>query len=190
MIKSVDLLAYLPPFMQEYEEIKAAFEAENSEFKAIWSAVEEAFLNSCLLTATESGVERREKLLNIQPKVGESLEERKFTVLTRLNRRAPCTEKMLREQLKTLCGEGNYAVEVDCENNTVSVLVGLAAKNSFNDVADLLESSVPANMIINLGLKYNRHSMFETKTNGELKPYTHSQLRNEVLTNGRIYKQL
>lgn len=184
MIKDVNLLSYLPPFMQNFREIKSVFEAEDVEFKSAWQELEKAFLNSSLITADESGIARREQMLGIQPKADETLDERRFTILSRINARTPFTEKMLLSQLENLCGAGNYSVEIDCDEYMVNVLVGLVAKNSFNDVADLLERFVPANMVINLGLKYNRHNMFTAKTNNELKQYTHLQMRNEVMTNG------
>lgn len=190
MIRDVDLISYLPPFMQKFKEIAEAFKAVNTEFEIAWKVVEAAFLDLCLLTATENGVARREKMLSIEPKGNENLDERKFTVLSKINVQTPFTKEALSEQLETLCGKGNCTVEIDYDAYTVNVLVGLVAKSSFNDVADLLERFIPANMIINLGLKYNRHNTFETRTNGNLKQYTHSQLRNEVMTNGRSYKQL
>lgn len=191
MIREVDLISYLPPFMQKFKEIAAAFKAEDAEFKKAWEAVNSSFLDLCLLTATEFGIARREKMLGIQPKELESLDGRRFTVLSKSNVQTPFTRIMMYKQLETLCGKGNYSIEIDYEAYTVNVLVGLVAKNSFDDVADLLERFIPANMVINLGLKYNRHNMLKTSTNEQLKQYTHSQLRNEVLnTYGRIYTKL
>lgn len=191
MIREVNLISYLPLFIQKFKEIAEALNAENAEFENAWKAVDAAFSDLCLFTATERGIARREKMLGIQPKVLENLAERRFTLLSKINVKTPFTKSMLSEQLETLCGKGNYNVEIDYDAYTVNVLVGLVAKNSFDDVADLLERFIPANMVINLGLKFNRHDMFKSITNGQLKQYTHSQLRNEVLnTNGRAYKQL
>ena len=37
MIREVDLVSYLPPYLQEYnQETVAALEAENPEFRLIW----------------------------------------------------------------------------------------------------------------------------------------------------------
>lgn len=39
MIREVDLVSYLPPYLQEYnQETVAALEAENPEFRLIWEA--------------------------------------------------------------------------------------------------------------------------------------------------------
>jgi len=191
VIREVDLISYLPAFMRDFKEIAELFKAEDEEFKLAWKAVEAAFSDLNLTTATESGISRREKMLGIQPKDRGNLDERRFTILSKVNVQTPFTKQMLCDQLELLCGKDNYFVEVDCDTYTVNVMVGLVAKNSFDDVADLLERFIPANMIINLSLKFNRHEMFSTQTNAELAKYTHSQLRNEVLnTYGRINRKL
>ena len=38
MIREVDLVSYLPPFLAEYRELKAALEAEDPEFALVWRA--------------------------------------------------------------------------------------------------------------------------------------------------------
>ena len=45
MIREVDLVSYLPPFMQSYKEPVAALEAENPEFSLMWSATDRCLRN-------------------------------------------------------------------------------------------------------------------------------------------------
>ena len=40
MIREVDLVSYLPPFMAEFKEIMATLEAENPEFVLVWEAAD------------------------------------------------------------------------------------------------------------------------------------------------------
>ena len=40
MIREVDLVSYLPEFMQSYTEPVAALEGENPEFDIMWKAVD------------------------------------------------------------------------------------------------------------------------------------------------------
>ena len=48
MIREVDLVSYLPPFMQNYKEPVAALEAENPEFSLMWSATDKCLKTDLL----------------------------------------------------------------------------------------------------------------------------------------------
>ena len=67
MIREVDLVSYLPPFMQSYKEPVAALEAENPEFSLMWSATDRCLRNRFISTADEYGISRFEKMLKIYP---------------------------------------------------------------------------------------------------------------------------
>ena len=56
MIREVDLVSYLPPFMQSYKEPVAALEAENPEFSLMWSATDRCLRNRFISTADEYGI--------------------------------------------------------------------------------------------------------------------------------------
>lgn len=124
---------------------------------------------------------RWEKLLGIIPKGTETLEERRFKILTRLNERLPYTLPQLKNILETLCSAGNYSAEVMEGTYQLVVKIGLAAKSSFSDVEALLERVVPRNMIVNLLQLYNTYAEIGRFTHGQLAAYTHNQLRNEVM---------
>ena len=59
MIREVDLVSYLPPYLQEYnQETVAALEAENPEFRLIWEASDRVLYNEFIATADEYGISR------------------------------------------------------------------------------------------------------------------------------------
>ena len=177
-----NLIEYLPEFLRDIKENQAILTvAEQPEMVEIWNSVDNAMNDQFIADATENGVSRWEKILGITPKATESLDSRKFTILTRTTAKLPYTMTTLKEQLKSLCGEGNYVVAVDYRNYTLNVLIALAAQESFDDVEKLLKRTVPANMVINLGLKYSRHESLTAYTHEVMRSHTHTQLRNEVL---------
>ena len=45
MIREVDLVSYLPPFLAEYKEINIALTAENPEFALAWEAADRAYFD-------------------------------------------------------------------------------------------------------------------------------------------------
>ena len=119
--------------------------------------------------------------MDITPKLTESLSDRKFRIMTRLNEQLPYTLTGLKQQLAALCGEDGYSVTLDSANYSIGVLVALTAKSAFTDVDALLRRMTPANLVISLALKYNQHLTLSAFTHEHLNTYTYDQLRNEVI---------
>lgn len=176
-----NLIEYLPEHLREVKEYKAILTlAEQPETVSLWNALDNALNDQFITDATENGVSRWEKILKITPKATDNLDSRKFAILTRINVQLPFTLATLNEQLKSLCGEGNYEVRLDNEKYKLYVHVAIAVANALDAVEDLLIRTVPANMVIELGIKYNRHEKYTAYTHEALKGFTHDQLRSEV----------
>lgn len=159
-------------------------EAEQPEIVVCWDAVDSALSDQFIADATEHGISRWEKILGIIPQKTLTLDERRFTVLSKISEQLPYTLRTLDMSLKSLCGDGGYSVYLNADNYTLIVKVALTAKKSYEDVKKLLEKMVPANMVIKVSLIYNTHEMLHNFKNQDLIKYTHSQLRNEVLIDG------
>lgn len=177
------LIDYLPNFLQEVEENHVIMTvAEEPEVNKLWDALNDAMNDQFINSATENGVSRLEKIMKIVPKANETLDSRKFTILTRATEQPPFTIKTLENQLEALCGEDNYEINRNVETKVLQVKVALVAKSNFNDVAVLLDRIVPANMVIDLTLKYNQHDAVSIYTHEDLhKNFTHEELRNGVI---------
>lgn len=177
-----NLIEYLPEFLRDVKEYNAILNlAEQPEIDELWKIKENALNDQFIVDATENGVSRWEKILRIVPKATDSLDIRKFSILTRINEQLPFTLTTLKEQLETLCGEGEYEVKLDASKYTLTVVIALTSKSNFNDVNLLLKRIVPANLIVNLSLKYNQQNIISTFTHEGLQNFTHEQLRNEVM---------
>lgn len=181
MDREINILSYLPEFIKEFREFQRLAEAENPELLFVWENLENVLKDQFVTTSTENGVKRWENILKIIPKGSETLDERKFRLLTRLNEKLPFTHKILDRQLASLCGEEGYILEVLNEEFTVVVKVELIAKSNLEDIRRLLERILPANMIFELSLLYNTHLRLNRFTNARLSEYTYEQLRSEVL---------
>lgn len=178
-----NLIEYLPPFLRNIRECESILnDGEQPEIELVWKAIENTMKDQFISDATENGVRRWEELLGIVPKGTLTLDERKFTILTKVNETLPFTITTLNERLESLCGKNNFSADVD--GFSVIVRVALSAKNNLNDVDALLKRIVPANMLIDLSIKYNPHEYLGDYTHEELHAYTHEQLRNEVFANG------
>lgn len=134
-------------------------------------------------TATRQGIIRREKLYGITPLDTDTLEDRRFRVLVKENDKIPYTHKTLEKKLAILCGEDGYSLGVTEEK--VEIRVALTRKTMLHDVTELAEKMVPLNMCLTCSLLYNQHKTLGKFTYRQLAAFTHRQIRNEVLKDGR-----
>ena len=174
------LIDYLPKFMQDYREIHTIMEAEQPEFDSAWVQGENALADQFIMDATEYGVMRWESMLKITPKDTDSLDERKFRILTKLNQELPYTLTKLKEALTTLCGADGFSINVQSAEYHIEVKLALENQNNYQEVVNLLTKMIPANMTQTVQVLYNPHAVFTLMKHTQLASYTHDQLRKEV----------
>ena len=147
----VDIREYWSPVVAETLEFKAIANAENPEFNYLWEKtyglVDEFFVR----TASDIGVTKMEKILNIIPLKGSTLQERKDKILWKMNLKIPYTIRFLKNILSSVVGEENRTVDVDNDTRTLIVRI----KSGLTDMNSLrvdLEKIVPQDLILDLGV--------------------------------------
>ena len=190
------LINYLPHFMQEYVEMQEIMNAEQPEVDRLWLEVDnvladqfllkedDGFANQFILEPTENGVTRWESMLGISPKDTDSLNERGFRILTKLNQELPYTLRKLEQALSNLCGNDMFSIELRAAEYHIEIKLGLSNQNSYQEVSNLLRKMVPANMTQWVQIMYNRHETWAAYTHSNMARYTHERLKKEVVTNG------
>lgn len=174
------LINYLPPFVQEYQEVKAIMDAEQFVFEKGWTDTENVFNDQYIQNATENGISRYEKILGITPKGTYTLDDRRFNVLARMNEQLPYTLESLKNSLTSLCGKGGYSIRLDADKYELTVKLALANENSVAAVNLLLDKMLPANIVKKVML-FNTYAILGDFTHEQLSEYTHNELRTEIL---------
>lgn len=175
---------YLPPVLLKTYEFPLLCKTEQREFDRLNTAVDEVLDAQFVSTAGERGIERYEQIFSIVPQDTDTLDERRFRVLAKINAQLPFSIRRLRQQLATLCGEDGYKLEVSGGKYTLSVKVALTAKRNQQAVEELLADIVPANMVCTTSLLYNQHADLTRFTHAQLALLTHFEIREEVLPDG------
>ncbi|WP_313803245.1 putative phage tail protein [Cytobacillus sp.] len=181
MARDVDILSYLPSILRDIKELIEIAQVEKPALEAIWKNIENALNNQFVVSANESGLSRYEKMLKISSPATDSIETRRFRILTRYQEQAPYTWKLLKQLLDNLLGEGQYELKRDVATKTISVKIELTVKGQFDAVVVMLERITPQNMVLDVQLRYNQHITLAKFTHEQLALYTHEQLRSEVL---------
>lgn len=161
MIRDVNLLEYLPPFVQEYVEMQQIMQAENPYVQKLEDETEiiknNQFIQSCNLT----GIRKFEELLKIIPSNVDTLESRRSRVLTRWNDVVPYTKQTLQQKLDTLCGKGNYTMKSIYDEYAVDIITHLELAGQVDELDYFLSFMIPANIVLtsrnemNLGMSGN-----------------------------------
>jgi len=145
----VDIKEYWSPVVAETLEFQVIADAENPEFNYLWEKiyglVDEYFVKS----ATEYGVRRMEKILNIVPLATETLEQRKAKIIWKLNLKIPYTMRFLKNILATMVGEENREVKHDNDAQTLTVRIKEGTWDMIQLEKDLLKI-IPSHLILNL----------------------------------------
>ena len=171
-----------PPIMQELKEFQKIAEIEDSLFEQLKQEIESIVNEQFISTATEKGIARREKMLKVVPFADDTLETRRFRVQSVWNDKLPYTYRVLLERLDSLCGPDGYVIELNAGEYSLNIKIELTKKRMFDEVVKITRQMVPANIFVTVELRYNQHFTFANFTHGQLRQYTHYQLRNEVFS--------
>lgn len=148
MIREVDLVSYLPPFMQTYKEPIVALEAENPEFEIIWKATDKVLKNRFISTADEYGISRFEKMLGIYPTEDDTLESRRSRVQSKWFDMIPYTIKALNKKLITLNGDTDFTIVKDYSNYRIEIMTHLELFGQVEELERITKDMIPCNMVV------------------------------------------
>ena len=179
MAREADIQFYQPSLMKQTEEFQRLAQTEDPELSLCWTGAENAFLDQFVDSLTENGCKRWEKILKLTPMATDTLEERRFRIKTRFNEDLPYTYRMLTQMLNALCGEGNYQLTLYHEEYRLMLLLELSVKKIFHEAEEMVKRVIPANLLLEVELRYNQHLTVANLTHGGLKVYTHQMIREE-----------
>jgi len=168
--------------VQNIQEFKSIADAVDPEIEDLNTEISNLIDDQFIQTATETGVARREKILNIQPFADDTIDSRRFRIGAKWNNQLPYTYRQLEEKLTNLAGTGGYTITLNSGLYTLVIRISLGVKRMLDDAKTMVSNMAPCNLIINVDLLYNRHIDLATFTHAELAAYTHFQLREEVLS--------
>ncbi len=148
MIREVNLVSCLPPFMADYEEMNRTLKAEDPEFVLVWKAAERVLQNEFIATADEYGISRFEKMLKILPSREDTLESRRARVQSRWFTDLPYTWRMFLQKLKALCGEQNFTIEKRLDSYEIALNVRLEMSGQVQELERMTNMMFPCNLVL------------------------------------------
>lgn len=148
MIREVDLVSYLPPFMADFKEVAVTLEAENPEFKIIWDAANQVLYNEFIATADEYGISRFEAILKILPSKEDTLESRRARAQARWFNAIPYTIKALISKLIALCGDNNFTITKQFDFYRLELETHLELYGQVDELEYIINTMLPCNIVV------------------------------------------
>ena len=144
-----------PEAILNIKDIKASIDAGDKVGDVLERALFELDNDICIRSSEESGIAHREKILGINPRDTDSIEDRRLEVLLRWYDSPLYTETVLRQKMDATLGENQYVLKIDLNTKTVFCLVELTRKRMQKSVIDILDQMVPLDYLISVALRYN-----------------------------------
>lgn len=149
LIRDVQIQRYYPNVLANAKEFKQIAKLENAEFKSVWQAICKWFFNTFVYDTDLQGIKRWEDMLKIIPPKEATLEDRRNTILMRINTMLPYTIRRLQQILNAIYGDNfatvstneKYELWVDIDNRIILKTMGMRT---------LLQAIIPANLIIKI----------------------------------------
>lgn len=170
------LIDYLPPVLKELYEFKLLSETEDNELLKIKESIDKSIKEMFIMTAEDEGLKRLEKILNLSASAEDDIDFRRFQILTKLNG----SNRDLIKKIKLIVGD-DFDISYYWREYRLSVKLPLRNKRYLDAVRNMLEDTVPVNVIVDAVLKYNTYGMVKGILYGDLKDRTYKQIREEEL---------
>jgi len=180
LTRPIDIYSYFPPVVAETKEIKHISNALTNEFKRLQRARDETYKNQYVSTLEPSGCKRWETMLNIPSKQTDSLETRRMRIASQIVSEIPYTKETLKSILTNICGDTGYFLEIDHSKLTIVVKLEITVKEQQKIVESTLEKIIPANMILDVSVRYRTNEEVSHYTHGQLASYTYGEIRGKA----------
>lgn len=175
--RTISPIKYLPELLQPIQDFQGLNDAYKAELKDLYEACAVLFDDQFITTASETILAKWENHLGILPNATDTLDERRFRILAKLNDTPPYTERYLKNKLVELCSDGEFELEIDIPNYTVRVGVTLNSMANTDTINAWLRELLPANLLLSVYQVLTRYYELVGFTHDDLAQYTHEQIK-------------
>lgn len=144
----MELLNYWPQYVRDLVEFQWIAKAEQPEFDRAAQDVRNAPQDFFLVSLSEYGCQRWEKIQGITPAAGDTLETRRHRILLKYLDQLPYTYKRLLQYLASI--STNFKVTLNNDAYELFIQIVLAGYSQRDALAAVLGRMIPANLVLKL----------------------------------------
>lgn len=139
---------YFPRYYEDILETDELIKTENQMFDWLFTVIQKAKLNQFIVYADETGIYAYEQLFQIaSDPTTETLEERRFRLLNRIQTLSYFTMNYLREKMDNIFGAENYEILMDYDSYTLYISSSASSSFLYTEVATTINKIKPANIV-------------------------------------------
>lgn len=172
--REICLLDLLPQIYQPIHDYRSINNINGEELSMLYSGVKQILDDQFIKTASEKTLIKWEQYLRITPNGTDTLDERRFRILTKLNDTPPYTDRYLVEKLNDICGEGYYRISRDYKNYKLLIEISLNSIANTDTIMEVIRAIIPANIDLEIRTFRSRHSQVAKFTHDQLAEHTHN----------------
>lgn len=180
--RDICLLDLLPEIYHPVQDFQAMSNISAEEVRDLYTGVDYILDNAFIKTCSESTIVKWESYLRITPNGTDTLDERKFRVLAKLNDLPPYTDRYLVNKLTELCGADKFRIFREYNDYRLLIELSLDSEANTDTVAEVVKSIIPANLELIVRSYRTRHYELEPYTHEYLANYTHDQIKYREMT--------
>lgn len=154
MDREINLIEYLPLYVQTYREIKHIMNAENPEVSLLVNEIERVKNNQFIQSCDLLGIKQFENLLGIIPYAGDTLESRIKRVMLRWNDMIPYTWEVFIKKMDSILGQ-NWSAVTNFTNFNMDLTIVTDMFGLVDEIRALVDEIIPANIVVTVTNKLN-----------------------------------
>ena len=169
-----------PRLISNIPDIVTIYEINDGQIDELDASLEELEGNLLTSTMNAENVGRWEAILGINPSDSDTLDERRFRILSRKLEKLPYSYRVIYRKLETLSPDG-VEMNIDYSRKHLQIKIGLQSAQMLAEVEKFLEEALPLSMTYMVDIMWNTHKMLSTKTHGELASLTYGEMRQKIM---------
>ncbi len=179
--RKVDLVELLPQIYKPIYDFRTVANECATELEPLYNGVFKILDNQFIASCDGDTLAKWERYFNITPNGTDTIDERKFRVLAKLNDSPPYTDRYLVQRLTELCGTNGFILTRDYGNYNLLVEIALDSLANTETIKKIIGDIVPANLNVTVREYCARYTQLTQFTHDELSGYTHNDVKLGVM---------
>jgi hypothetical protein len=174
------MLGYMPPHWKNSPTTQSIVNASGSEFDLLYTAHNDIKAQFSVDTATW-GLEIFEKELGIKTDLSKPVEDRRSVIKSKMRGTGKVSAALIKLVVDAYT---NGQADVTFSSGVITIeftsIIGIPP--NITDVQKAVEDIIPAHLPYEIQYKFNTYQVLSAYTHGHLATYTHSDLREGVIS--------
>lgn len=179
--RNINLIELLPQIYRPIKDFNAMTVVSGKELASLYEGVVKLLDNQFISTCDVETIGKWEKYFGIIPNSTDTLDDRKFRVLAKLNDSPPYTDRYLVQRLMELCGVNNFKITRDYGNYSLLIEISLNSTSKTETIKNIIRDIVPANINLTIREYRSRYTQVSQFTHDELSKYKHDEIKLGVM---------